>query len=83
MSLHLIFSSAGWRACRIRAQDEDQIVMLGDGVYSSTDNLPARVLMLDEDLKIRGLSGSYTNTIDYPELVRLCVEHHPVVSWNE
>jgi len=67
----------------MRARDEDQIVMLGDGVYSSADELPVGALMLDEDLKIRGLSGSHTNTIDYPELVQLCVEHFPVVSWNQ
>ena len=33
MSLHLVFNSAGYAACRQRKLSDDPIILLGDGVY--------------------------------------------------
>lgn len=84
MSLHLVFSAAGWRACAARLQDADATVLLGDGVYVATQPQPAGLHVLSEDAHIRGVPVDASHSlISYEALVALCIEHHPVVSWND
>ena len=84
MSLHLVFSTAGWHACKPRMLIDDAVVLLGDGVYvaSILDDLSA--YGLTEDFHIRGIALPYDlQPLDYIGLVALCTEHHPIVSWKD
>jgi sulfur relay protein TusB/DsrH len=91
MSLHLVFSRAGLKACCKRQQAGDKLVLLGNGVYAYTEALdagiqPADLCLLAPDAEARGISGQGTlglAHIDYPTLVELTQECSPIVSWNE
>jgi len=84
MSLHLVFSSRGWRACEPRLQPADAVVLLGDGVYVAGTHQTSSLYVLSEDAHIRGLRFDTRHTpISYEELVALCTEYQPVVSWND
>ena len=81
MALHLIFSVSSWQACQPYLQDEDVVILIGEGVYARPET-PHYVL--DPDLSIRGVQATSSATcIDYAELIRLTESHHPAVSWNE
>ncbi len=83
MSLHLTFSADGLGECVARLAPDDAVVILGDAVYAAP--LPSAVVhyYLGEDADIRGIQSMSGKRIDYDELVRLCAEHNPVVSWND
>ena len=84
MTLHLVFSSNGWQACQLRRQGNDAVVLLGDGVYVAQQAESTDVHVLAEDAHIRGVStDASTTSISYDELVVLCTEYQPVVSWND
>ena len=82
MSLHMVFSTAGWAACQARRLPEDVVLFIGDGVYCARSDTPAYAL--SEDLDIRGVSAVDTvTTIDYAQMVELCTQHQPIVSWKD
>ena len=84
MSLHLVFSTSGWRSCRARLAHADAVVLLGDGVYTANQAENSAVHVLEEDAQIRGVAVDAKHTlISYEELVTLCTEYQPVVSWND
>ena len=85
MSLHLIFSAAGWQAAQDRIATDDAVVMLGDGVYVRTMSKASRPpFVMGEDARARGLAvPQEPYSIDYDQLVELCTEHFPVVSWHD
>ena len=87
MTLHLIYSSAGLDAARERSSAGDVLVLLGDAVYrAQSETMPASesTFILDEDCRARGLSlPAECTVIDYARLVELCIEHQPIVSWND
>lgn len=84
MTLHLVFSQTGYAICEIRCAEKDVIVLLGDGVYVQ-DNPPVdvSVVVLEQDMLVRGISTSGFSAIDYADLVGLCEQHSPVMSWND
>ena len=84
MTLHLVFSPAGWSACQLRLNATDTVVLLGDAVYVADQLDMPVVSYLDEDLKIRGCKApTSATTINYEGMVKLCTKHNPIVSWND
>ncbi len=85
MSLHLVFSAAGLRACQERIGADDELLLLGDGVYAGTGSdarWPCTVHALSDDVLARGLAEQMTvPVISYAGFVALCTRHTPVVSW--
>ncbi len=87
MSMHLIFSPAGFDAAAARAEPTDQFILLGDGVYTrkplSADSA-ATLFVLEEDLRVRGLDPLPAwQPIDYDRFVELCAACAPAISWND
>ena len=84
MSLHLIFSRQGLASCLPRRQSEDPIVVFGDGVYALLEN-DIECFVLKEDAIARGIpiNSNTAHAIDYAEVVRLTLNHSPVVSWAD
>ncbi len=80
MTLHLIFSESGWQACQSSLGNDDQTVLLGDGVYLSGHLPTAKILK--EDHKARGLSCDPERGINYAEFVELTAQNNPIVSWH-
>ncbi len=84
MSLHLVFSAAGFKAGTARSSDEDVMVLLGDATYTaSRENLSEHLLVLEEDALVRGIDVDKTFLIDYSRLVELVSSHSPIVSWHD
>ncbi len=81
MTLHLVFSPRAATQANPRIADGDTVVLLGDGVYLADGDTPPGCLALNTDLAVRGLEGRHTS-IGYEDLVDLCVENTPVVSWR-
>ena len=83
MSLHLVFSVQGFYACQTVLDDKDHIVFIGDGVYAARDYQDDNFSVIAEDLKVRGLPAVKSgHGISYSQLVTLCTEHHPNLSWK-
>ena len=63
MSLHLVFNSAGYAACRQRKLSDDPIILLGDGVYCANrldeDNI--HVLEIDARGFVEHVSCEFSN----------------------
>lgn len=74
--LHLAYSKQGVERACARMHSGDELILLGDGVYSAPG---APHWMLEDDAMARGLS--YTNTITYDSMVELSITHDKVVSW--
>ena len=91
MSLHLIFSPTGAKACLHRCSPDDRFVLLGDGVYAANRlkkfPLPAAAIdMIDSDAEARGITENERGDIrliDYKQLVELTEEHSLIVSWRD
>ena len=84
MSLHLVYSAGGWRACQARLGANDSVVLMGDGTYVATTDNSAGLNVLEQDAHIRGIRVDPAHTcISYDQLVVLCTQHHPIVSWND
>lgn len=74
--LHLAYSKQGVdRACA-RMRSGDELILLGDGVYSVPDGAH---WVLEDDMAARGLSS--TMAITYDAMVALSISHDKVVSW--
>tara|TARA_B100000900_G_scaffold405166_1_gene414410 strand:- start:1136 stop:1390 length:255 start_codon:yes stop_codon:yes gene_type:complete len=84
MSLHLVFSRQGLASCLPRRHSEDPIVLFGDGIYALLEN-DIECLLLLEDAIARGISinSNTARAIDYAELVKLTLNHTPIVSWAD
>ena len=64
--------------------EDDQIVLLEDGVYLGLQSLPFSAFAIRIDVDARGLSGRLTEqieSIDYSDFVSLCTEADKVCSW--
>ena len=87
MTLHLIYSVAGFNAAAQRCEHDDAFVLMGDAVYLARPGNTApreNMVMLAQDGEVRGIGGqTMVPAIDYPQLIELCVQHHPIVSWND
>jgi len=84
MSLHMVFSAQGLTACQRVLQAHDHVVLIGDGVYGASALGGCSFSVIEEDLLIRGLAPNLVgHVIDYAQLVSLCAEHSPCVSWKD
>lgn len=91
MSLHLIFSLSGLKACQHRQRSGDKFVLLGDGVYAHQQALqagiePINLYLLAPDAEARGIGRPCTEAlshIGYPDFVELTLQCSPIVSWKE
>lgn len=84
MTLHLVFSTTGLSSCQSRQGKDDKVVLIGDGAYAArrADVLP--IFALAEDLQVRGVQpADGVLVIEYVELIELCTEHNPIVSWRD
>lgn len=84
MSIHLIQRRAGYDAAIASAQPADAIVLLGEGVAAVLDGA-ANCYASREDLRARGLlthAHPTVTPIDDGEVVTLCAEHSPCVTWT-
>ena len=64
--------------------EDDQIVLLEDGVYLGLQSLPFSAFAIRVDVDARGLSGRLTEqieSIDYSDFVSLCGKADKVCSW--
>jgi len=87
-TLHLVFNRLGLKSCERLKSEGDQIILIGDGVYQPqsdlTDFESHKVFRLEEDYLARGLKDDKTHRlISYDQMVELCTECAPIVSWHE
>ena len=86
MSLHLVFTTAGLRACQPRADADDVMLLIGDGVYAglaADTSWPCAVQALQDDAAARGVTDRlHVDAIGYDDFVALCTKHKPIVSWT-
>ena len=84
MAIHLIQRSAGWAACQSSCADGDVVVLLGEGVcavLTGADNCYA----VNTDVAARGLVAHLpagVEQISDAQLVELCAQHKPIVTWT-
>ena len=85
MSLHLVFNSAGYKACQLRRLNDDPIILLGDGVYCASSTREDNTYLLEIDARVRGIASlnKEANLIDYNAFIALTELYSPVVSWAE
>ena len=94
MAIHLVQRSIALEACLKVAAPTDVIVLLGEGVTAlggssaalSEQSHPETLHATSEDTVQRGLAGRVSHgvtLISDSQLVSLCAEHSPVVSWNQ
>ena len=87
-TLHLVFNHLGLESCKRLMAETDQIMLIGDGVYQFKSDLkgfdPNYVFVLEEDYSARGLkTNNDQNMISYDQMVELCTQCAPIVSWHE
>jgi sulfur relay protein TusB/DsrH len=85
MSLHLVFSRAGYKACMQRKVTDDAVILLADGAYCLNIAEGDNVHILEIDAKVRGISvpSHAAKPIDYADFVVLTEAHNPIVSWAD
>ena len=84
MIVHTINKVSALSLCSNLIAEDDQIVLLEDGVYIGLQPLPFSVFAIRVDVDARGLSGRLTEqieSIDYSDFVSLCAEADKVCSW--
>lgn len=84
MAIHLVQRAQAFAACKAAAAAADCIVLLGDGVAAILLGAD-RCLASDTDVSQRGLTTKLpanVTLVSDTELVALCAEHSPVVSWS-
>lgn len=84
MSIHLVQRRRGYDAAVATAQPGDVIVLLGEGVAAVLDGA-TNCFATRYDLHARGLAeiaGPAVTSIDDAQLVLLCSEHSPCVTWT-
>jgi tRNA 2-thiouridine synthesizing protein B len=84
MIVHTINKVSALELCSNLIAEDDQVVLLEDGVYLGLHSLPFSVFAIRFDVDARGLSGRLTEhikPIDYSDFVRLCTEADKVCSW--
>ena len=87
-ALHLIFSQQGLVSCELLKTDQDKVILLGDGVYCAIGAPSAdksfQFHILKDDFDARGLEAQKSlRFISYDQMVDLCVQNTPIVSWYD
>ena len=86
-TLHLIFNQVGLKSCERLKANEDQVILIGDGVYQFQSDLAGfdqkGLFILEDDYLARGLPPDEAlNLISYTQMVDLCAKCAPIVSWH-
>ena len=86
-SLHLIFNQQGLASCKRLKTEQDKMILLGDAVYCApTISLAGEISqfhILKDDFDARGLKTERDfRFVSYDQLVELCTQSTPIVSWN-
>ena len=83
MVLHTVNKPAAWAKCSGLIAENDQVVMLEDGVYLALSEI-SQGYAIRADVEARGLSGrlpDQVQLIDYGEFVRLCTQADKICAW--
>ncbi len=86
-TLHLVFNQEGLTSCRRLIAKQDKMILLGDAVYCATTMLLAGEIsqfhILKDDFDARGLKTEKELCfVSYDQMVELCAQSAPIVSWN-
>ena len=86
-SLHLIFNQQGLTSCQRLKIEQDKMILLGDAVYCApTISLAGEISqfhILKDDFDARGLKTEKEfRFVTYDQMVELCTQSTPIVSWN-
>ncbi len=83
-TLHLVNNPTALRSCLDVVADDDNVLLIEDGVYGATGDVPRSLLVLATDVEARGLKKRISNTaesINYDKFVALVETHKPIVTW--
>ena len=83
-TLHLVNNPTALQSCLDVACDVDSILLIEDGVYGATGDVPRSLLVLATDVEARGLKKRISNTVEhvnYDKFVALVETHKPIVTW--
>ena len=84
--LHIISNPNAISDCTVHLEDDDAVILIGDGVYGLKDpSLGSRVpvFALESDLVARGIvATSNVTPTKMPQFVALVVEHASSVTWT-
>ena len=86
-TLHLIFNQEGLTSCKRLKAEQDKMILLGDAVYCApTISLAgefSQFHILKDDFDARGLKTEKEICfVSYDQMVELCTQSAPIVSWN-
>ena len=86
-TLHLIFNQEGLTSCKRLKAEKDKMILLGDAVYCAPSMSLAGEIsqfhILRDDFDARGLKTEQEfNFVSYGQMVELCTQSTPIVSWN-
>ena len=86
-ALHLIFNQEGLTSCKRLKAEKDKMILLGDAVYSapmiSRTGEISQFHILKDDFDARGLKTEKEFCfVSYDQMVELCAQSAPIVSWN-
>ena len=86
-TLHLIFNQEGLNSCKRLKAEQDKMILLGDAVYCapamSLDGEISQFHILIDDFDARGLKTEKEFCfVSYDQMVELCTQSTPIVSWN-
>lgn len=93
MALHIVLSkNCNWSLLYRMLTKEDALIFMDDAsIYAmkhmspSSQSIYSKKYVLADDLLVRGLSEEVNHSItpiDYPQLVKLTEQHHPIISWQ-
>ena len=83
MIVHTINKSDIWPSCSELFTQDDELVLLEDGVYLALDKV-SKACAIQADVEARGLLDRVPGSIrliDYPDFVRLCTQAEKVCAW--
>ena len=83
MIVHTINKPDIWPSCSELFTQDDELVLLEDGVYLALDKV-SKACAIQADVEARGLVDRLPDSIrliDYPDFVRLCTQAEKVCVW--
>lgn len=81
MLLHTLNKPQALRLCRDLISSDDVIVLIEDGVYLASGDLPCRAFAIDIDLAARGIGPGSAEVINHSRFVELCTQADRVCAW--
>lgn len=85
--VHLLSNASALNSCLQTIEQNDALLLLGDGVFAARDErlkrLSISISAINEDAISRGVElMSHVKSVNYDEFVELIVNHHSSVSWT-